>query len=317
MAAGRTKRHDDGAEPRRRHRLASGRRDLIAGAAFAAVLLSAGAVATVRELANWHGRGARSVAASHVGTNGASDRAGQARGRPATVPASAAPSGPAPALSPPAGDCTRPQFATSKPTAGWSDGTYYLDNNMWNAGRYSVTQTLYACSYRNWFVVADMNNGRGDGVVKTYPDVQRTFSEPAISSFRSISSTFAETGPGTGIYEDAYDIWINGVARPGSTEIMIWTNTVHQVPSGSVRASATIGGRAFQVWRSGHYIAFVAEVNFSAGTLNLLQFLDWVMARGWIAGRSTLGQIDYGAEMVSTGNVPATFSFTNFSIKTS
>jgi len=188
---------------------------------------------------------------------------------------------------------------------------------MWNAGRYSVTQTLYACSYRNWFVVADMNNGRGDGVVKTYPDVQRTFSDPAISSFHSISSTFAESGPGTGIYEDAYDIWINGVGRSGSTEIMIWTDNVHQVPSGSVRASATLGGRTFQVWKSGHYVAFVADVNFSSGTLNLLQFLDWVMARGWIAARSTLGQIDYGAEMVSTGNVPATFSFTNFSIKTS
>ena len=188
---------------------------------------------------------------------------------------------------------------------------------MWNANAYSVKQTLYACSHSNWYVVADMNNDSGDGAVKTYPDVQKNFSEPAISSFHSISSTFAETGPGTGIYEDAYDIWINGVASSGSTELMIWTDNFHQVPAGSVQATATLGGRTYKVWKTGSYIAFAASANFSSGTLNLLQFFNWVMAKGWMRASSTLGQIDYGAELVSTNNVPATFTFTNFSVSTS
>ena len=36
--------------------------------------------------------------------------------------------------------------------------------------------------------------------------------------------------PGTGIYEDAYDIWLNGLATSGSTEVMIWTQNNGQTP---------------------------------------------------------------------------------------
>jgi Glycosyl hydrolase family 12 len=228
---------------------------------------------------------------------------------------------PAPVPHPASGTstCTKPQFVTSAPMGGWADGDYYVFNNMWNISGYSVTQTLYACSSSNWYVVADMNNDSGNGAVKTYPNVQETFSEPAISSFKSISSTFAEASPHIGIYEDAYDIWLNGIASSGSTEVMIWTENFDQSPSGSAEATASLGGRGYHVWRtsSGSYIAFVADTNFTSGTVNLLQVFDWLIARGWIPAGSTLGQIDYGAEIVSTDNVPSTFTFTNFSVRTS
>ena len=210
-----------------------------------------------------------------------------------------------------------PQFVTSAPTGGWSDGGYYVYNDMWNISGYSVTQTLRACAYNNWYVVADMNNDRGDGAVKTYPNAHRDFSGPRIDSFHTISSTFAETSPHRGIYEDAYDIWINGVASSGSTEVMIWTEDRNQVPSGSIEATVSLGGRTYKVWRSGSYIAFVATASFTSGTLNLLGVFDWIMAKGWLPASSTLGQIDYGAEIVSTNSAPATFTFTNFSVRTS
>jgi hypothetical protein len=183
--------------------------------------------------------------------------------------------------------------------------------------RYSVQQTLYACSPGNWYAVATMNNDSGDGAVKTYPNVHEDFSEPAVASFRSISSTFAETSPHVGIYEDAYDIWLNGVASSGSTEVMIWTENHGQVPSGSDLATVSFGGRSYQVWRTGSYIAFVADTNFTAGTVDLLAIFHWLITAGWIPASSTLGQIDYGAELVSTNGAPATFSFTNFSVTTS
>ena len=188
---------------------------------------------------------------------------------------------------------------------------------MWNASGYSVTQTMYVCSYSNWYVVANMNNDTGDGAVKTYPDVQANFNEPKISTFQSISSTFAESSPHVGIYEDAYDIWLNGVASSGSTEVMIWTENFHQVPSGSVVASVSFGGRGYKVWKNGSYIAFVADSNFTSGTVDLLQFFNWIISQGWIPGSSTLGQICYGVELVSTNSAPATFNFTDFSVSTS
>lgn len=199
----------------------------------------------------------------------------------------------------------------------WNQDPYFVANDAWNASNYSVTQTLYACTYSNWYVVASMNNNSGDGAVKTFPNSHRDFdNSPRINSFNSITSTFAETGPGNGIYEDAYDIWLNGIASSGSTEVMIWNENHGQTPGGSEQGTASIDGRSYTVWRSGSYIAFVASANFSSATMNLLGFFKWIMAKGWIPGNSTLGQIDYGVELVSTNNVPETFSFSNFSVST-
>jgi len=214
--------------------------------------------------------------------------------------------------------CTRPQFVTSDPSGMWNLAPYFVSNNMWNASNYTVSQTLYACSYSNWYVVATANNDSGDGAVKTYPNSHRDFdNNPAIDSFQSITSTFAETSPHTGIYEDAYDIWLNGIASSGSTEVMIWTENYHQVPSGSIAGSATFDGRSYTVWKSGSYIAVVANTNFTSGTVNLLEIFKWIMAQGWIPASSTLGQVDFGAEIVSTNNVPATFTFSNFAVNAS
>jgi hypothetical protein len=181
-----------------------------------------------------------------------------------------------------------------------------------------VSQTLYGCSYSDWYVVATMDNSKGNGVVKTFPNSHRDFgNEPQISSFSSITSTFAETSPGTGIYEDAYDIWLNGIGSSSATEVMIWTDNHGQTPSGSVQGTVTLDGRSYTVWKAGNYIAFVASANFTSASMDLLAFFKWLMMKGWLASGSTLGQVDYGAELVSTDGVPATFTFTNFSVNAS
>jgi hypothetical protein len=145
-----------------------------------------------------------------------------------------------------------------------------------------------------------MNNDSGNGAVKTYPNAQRDFNS-AISSLSSVTSTFAETSPGTGIWEDTYDIWINGLATSGSTEIMIWTQNHGQTPSGSDQGTVTLDGRSYTVWKSGSYIAF----------------FQWVIGKDWMPADSTLSQVCYGAELVSTNGVPATFTFSNFSVSAS
>jgi hypothetical protein len=297
----------------------------------AAILVAATAVALVHALAGpggSHNRaGLDAAARAAAGRSGAADASITPRPTPAASSPRPTPAGshalaspaaaPNPAPAAASQQCKSPQFVTSSPTGGWADGSYYLYNDMWNAAKYSVQQTLYACSSSSWYVVATMNNDSGDGAVKTYPNVHEDFSEPAIASFRSISSTFAEASPHVGIYEDAYDIWLNGVASSGSTEVMIWTENHGQAPSGSDLATVSFGGRSYQVWRSGSYVAFVAATNFTAGTVDLLAIFRWLINAGWIPASSTLGQIDYGAELVSTNGAPATFSFMNFSVTTS
>ena len=205
----------------------------------------------------------------------------------------------------------------SNPQDGITLGNFYVDTDTWNAASYPVSQTMYVCDYDSWYVVAKMDNATGDGAVKTYPDVHEDFSAaPALSSFSAIASSFAHAGPHVGIYEFAYDMWLNGVASSGSTEVMIWTDNFNQVPSGSVQETVTFDGQSYQVYKSGSYIAFVATTNVTSGTMNLLEFFNHIIAKGWIPSTSTLGAIDYGVELVSTNGMDETFAVNGFSLTT-
>jgi len=217
----------------------------------------------------------------------------------------------------PAGQvCTNPVFTTSDPNGGWSDGGYYVHNNMWNCGDYACDETLSACSYSSFYVTANMDDESGDGAVKSYPNVHKDYEAPTISSFSSLTSTFAATSPQVGIYNLAYDIWLNGVATPDSTEIMIWTENYNQVPAGDQAATVTLGGADYDVYRTGdgHYIAFVPSAIMTSGGIDLLELFDWVISQGWITDASTIGQIGYGVEIVSTDDSDARFDITDFSL---
>ena len=212
-----------------------------------------------------------------------------------------------------------PKFVTSDPNGGWSAGGYYIHNNMWNHAKYSPCKSaLYAWSADNWYVVANMNNKKRDGAVKTYPNVHKDFRSAPINSFESITSGFAETSPHVGIYNVAYDIWINGVATPGCTEIMIWNENFQQVPGGKYIQDVIFDGQAYKVHRAPGtgYIAFVATTNFTSGTVNLLEIMKWTQSKGWLPSTSVLNQICFGVEMVSTDDADATFKVTAFSIHT-
>jgi hypothetical protein len=207
----------------------------------------------------------------------------------------------------------------SNPQDGITLGAFYVDTDTWNAASYQVSQTMYVCDYNSWYVVASMDNATGDGAVKTYPDVHEDFgAAPALSSFSAISSSFAHAGPHVGIYEFAYDMWLNGVASSGSTEVMIWTDNFNQVPSGSLQETVTFDGQSYQVYKNetGSYIAFVETTNVTSGTVNLLEIFNHIIAKGWIPSTSTLGAIDYGVELVSTNGADATFALNDFSLTT-
>jgi len=241
---------------------------------------------------------------------------------PSTVAASSSPTQPAasPTPSAPAGGsgaCTNPSFTTSANFGSENLGSYTVANNMWNAGGGGISQTLSACSASSWFVNATVADDGGG--VKTYPNSHYMFdNSPEISSLNSVTSTFAQSSPNSGTFEDAYDIWLNGLAGSGGAdEVMIWTENHGQIPGGSPMASATFGGQSYTVWRgNNNLVSFVADSNLTSGTLNLLPFFQWLIDKGWEPANSTLLQVDYGVEIVST-NGPEAFSFSDFSVNPS
>jgi hypothetical protein len=266
--------------------------------------------------------GAAGVDTGSGGTGGADGAAGgsAAAGAPA-IDGAAGGSGGTDGSKPVSHTCTNPSHVLPMNPANPQDGItlsgFYVDTDTWNAAKYQVSQTMYVCDYNNWYVVANMNNNTGDGAVKTYPNVHQDFTgAPKISSFKTISSSFAHTAPHVGIYEYAYDIWLNGIAGAGSTEVMIWTDNYNQVPSGSSLDTVTFDGASYNVYKAGSYIAFVETTNVTSGTVNLLSFFNYIIAKGWIPSTSTVGAIDYGVELVSTNGADATFQVNDFSLTT-
>jgi hypothetical protein len=241
-------------------------------------------------------------------------------GQPTATTGSASQTGPQLSVPAPA-TCTHPQYVTSAPLGIWNQAPYFVYNDMWDISGYQVSQTLYACSASDWYVVADMNNDDGDGHVKTYPNSHRDFDDnPVIGQQHSITSTFAESSPDAGIYEDAFDIELN-YQQSDPVEVMIWTHNHGQAPGGTLQGSAAIGGRAYQEYKGENgdftYIALVADQAFTSGTVDLLGIFTHLMQQGWIASNSTLHQVCFGAELVSTNGVPMTFSYSDFSVNIS
>ena len=217
----------------------------------------------------------------------------------------------------PSSACANPYFTTSDPNGGITDHGYYVHNNLWNAAKYPGTKgTTQVCSYRSWNHIGTASNTSGNGEVKTYPNVHKDYSGRSISSFSRLTSTFAATAPGVGIYNVAYDLWLNGVPND---EVMIWTDNHKQVPAGSRFASGvSLGGHLWDVYatRDNGYIAFVPSngVRLTAGTLDIKAMLSYLVARGKVASSATVDQICYGVEIVDTGGSAATWQFTDFSI---
>lgn len=208
--------------------------------------------------------------------------------------------------------CTDPVFETSTPDDGWSTENYYVHNNMWNS---ECCQTLYACSYADWYVVSNQIDEAG--AVKTFPNVHRDYDGQRIDSFPMLTSTFAATSPHVGIYNVAYDIWIDGIAAPGGAELMIWTENFNQVPGGDMVASVEFAGVTWQAWKADWdwtYLALVPEEPLVEGELDLLEMLEWTIAQGWVRADATVDQIGFGVEIVSTDGNDEAFVFTDFTI---
>jgi hypothetical protein len=210
------------------------------------------------------------------------------------------------------------------PQSGVTKGHYYITNDSWNARNYTgLSQAIYVCNYKNWYALATMNNDSGDGAVKTSPNVQETWypTPTKLSRWESITSNFSDVPPGSGpkygIWEFEYDIWLNGLADSKSTEIMIWTYNNGQAPAGSRSGSFRDLGDTYEVFRRPgpyQYVAFIMQRYSLSGQVNLLDFFNYVMSRGWMPRSSTLYQICNGIELVSTNGRPEKFMINNFAI---
>ncbi|HSW79879.1 MAG TPA: hypothetical protein VLG47_03820 [Candidatus Saccharimonadales bacterium] len=216
--------------------------------------------------------------------------------------------------------CTNPTTTIptnpSDPQDGVTLSGYYITGDTWNFQPYPGSQqTMYICNYNNWYAMVNVNDNTHNGDVKSYPNVHKDFNNPAISTFNTITSTFAHTAPSTGDWDYSYDVWLNDY----NIELMIWTQSNGKqahVPCCSLTASTTIDGINYGIHKSGGYIAYDMPTTMTSGTLNIKHILNDMVSRGYITNSATLAQIDYGVETCNTNSVNTRFDVNNFSVTT-
>lgn len=194
----------------------------------------------------------------------------------------------------------------------WSNGGYMLNNDVWGSG--AGPQTIWANSFHNWGVMSDQPATNG---VKSYPHAEFDINR-SLSSIGGVSSTFAVTVPGTGVYNTAYDIWLNNNAF----EVMLWMNEVVAGPLGTLKQTVSVGGFTWKVFSGSNgantVYSFINTGQTSSGTVNVLAVLKWLQSNGWFGGSTaTLGNVQFGWEISSTGGVTRNFTVTNYSVTAS
>jgi Glycosyl hydrolase family 12 len=231
-------------------------------------------------------------------------------GSPSPHPASPSPG---PSGSNPAGSQSW-AWCSSGPSATWdtSDG-FNLFNNKWNSDANPGPQQICGNSGRHWQVTSTQR--AGNTAVLTYPSVQKNYPNRALSSFTSMTSSYAETMNATAgtDAEAAYDIWINDLTK----EVMFWVDNHGQTPAGSKVATVTLGGLTWDYYRDSGYYTFVLDHNAKMGTVDLLAGIKYLMSRGDLSGSDKLWQVNFGFEICSTAGVPHTFTVSKYTLASS
>lgn len=212
-------------------------------------------------------------------------------------------------------------WSTSKQMDGHDfGGNWHVNNEVWN-GDEAGPQTMCAQGYKSWTVVANHPKAGADKhSIKSYPDSQKLFSDPVLTSLTTVSSGFSQTTPTTGEWNWSYDIWMND----WNTELMLWTQHRYggdhaaPLPPGDAQKTATavIDGIAYTAWSrdDGNYIALVMDETHASGTVNLRAVFDWLIGKGWLKATANLQAVDYGVEIADTAGGPQTFKLNDFSL---
>jgi Glycosyl hydrolase family 12 len=201
-----------------------------------------------------------------------------------------------------------PVYTSSDQWASYTTGGYTIYNDEWGSDH--NTQTLWVNSATNWGVDSTQPSTSG---VKSYANISKSVGT-ALNSLSSSTSSFNETVPGSGNWESAYDIWLNG----SGVEIMVWTYKSGNVgPLGSSVGSVTLDGNTWTLYAGSNgtnpTYSFVRSGNETAGSVNLLDLLKYLENTKGYFSNPTLSTIQYGFEISGTGNTQQDFTINNYS----
>ena len=203
-------------------------------------------------------------------------------------------------------------------------GNYYLNNNQWNVDNTGTSGSQciwYTCQSGNtigWGTDWNWTQGDSQYSVKTYASAvygwQWTDNSSLgvqLSSGANINCDMSFAVSQSGTMNVAYDLWIHSMSNPGysddpDAEVMIWLYAAGgsgpASDSGSPVATVSIGGTSWNLYYANNspyasIISFVRTNNTTSASLNLMDFLDEAVSRGYISSSQYLSSIQSGPEI--------------------
>jgi hypothetical protein len=182
-------------------------------------------------------------------------------------------------------------YTTSAPYGSYQFGIWTVEQNEWGSTALAWlnvnNQGNFGCSV----------NFTGGGV-KNYCNAH-AYPNKAIGG--SVSSSYNQSVPGSGVYDFMWDLWTAGQ----KDELMVYTRWT--TPTGGwgtkIASNVNIGGTTYsQIWQvqNGHNILmFFPSSQSNSGTRNLGEVLKWAKNKGKLTN-STFYEYAYGVEVTST-----------------
>jgi hypothetical protein len=194
---------------------------------------------------------------------------------------------------------------------------YTVQQDVWTRqGR----QTMRVCSASHWTATVNEKGAPASGV-KTYPDSNRSFtdwrhcsSQPRVSSFSKLSSSYTEKSPAAGSWNATWDVFLDGgVCGKPTTEVMV-VNEWHNVDFPTTRLHPKIGGVAYDLTVGNHFLQFRKKHQSSSSTVNWLPIFSYLRSKRLVSPSATLQFVQAGIEVLTTGGKNLPFSLTHFSV---
>jgi hypothetical protein len=139
-----------------------------------------------------------------------------------------------------------------------------------------------------------------------------------VGQISSATSSVAFSYPSSGVYNGAYDIWLDPTPRKDGVnkqELMIWFKRQGSIQpvGGSPSGSATIGGRTWEVWSGNNslndVVSYVAPSAITTWNFNILDFINDIKTRTGVTNSWYLTSIQAGFEPWVGGTGLAVNSF--------
>jgi hypothetical protein len=187
---------------------------------------------------------------------------------------------------------------------------YVVMNNLWGAD----TPQCISTTSGGFAITTGNHNKPTNGAPASYPAIyygcHYTNCSPGtnlpmqVSQISSATSSISYSYPGSGIYDAAYDIWLDPTPKKDAVnkqEVMIWFNHQGPIqPVGSKTATATIGGRTWDIWTGNNgmndVVSYVAPAPIPSWNFSILDFVKDTKTRSSVTDSWYLTSVQAGFE---------------------